>query len=253
MSPDTNFEVDIMPEVEPGQTLLVGLATPGMAGVTAVEHLVRHCESGEIGHVTPDALPAITPVEDGYPRHHTRLYNLLDHDLTVLVGELFVPVWAARAFTETLLTWVERHAIEELALLHAVPYPHGPEDHKVFTIATDEYRSRRLTDSKAQPLRGGFLDGVAGELASRSLAADAPPVGIYVTPAHPPGPDVDAALLFLDVVENVYNLEVDLTELEDLSEQIKEYYTTLAEQLGALQRSEEELRNREFTEDRMFM
>lgn len=253
MSPNTAFEVDTSPDIEPGQTLLVGLSSMGLAGLTAADYLVRHCESEEIGHVSPDELPAITPIEDGLPRHHTRLYNLTEFDLTVLVGELFVPVWAGQSFAETLLDWVDSMEIEEIAVLHGVPVPHGPDEHEVFYVATREYRELRLAETETQPLQGGYLDGIPGELVSCSLGGDAPPVGIYVTPAHPPGPDVDASLKLLDTIEDTYDVAVDLSELEDLSETIQEHYAALAERMEKLREVENSRADQEYAEDRMFM
>ncbi len=253
MSPQTSFEVDLFPNVEPEQTLLVGLANPGMGGLTAADHLVRELESEEIGLVTPDALPAITPVEDGTPRNHTRLYNLVDFDVTVLIGELFVPTWAASSFVDTLLEWVDGVEIDEVVFLHSVPYPHEPAAHRVFYAATDSYRERRLEGSELGPLAGGVLDGVPGELMSRSLSGEAPPVGVYVTPAHLPGPDIDAALYLLDAVESVYDVSVDLTELEDLSDEIHKYYSTLSEQVAALEETDGAVDSRDFGVDRMYM
>lgn len=253
MSSETSFEVDLLPDVEPGQTLLVGVAKPGMGGLTAADHLVRQMDSEEIGLVTPDALPAITPVENGTPRNHTRLYNLVDHDLTVLVGELFVPTWAARSFANTLLEWVENVKIDEVVFLHAIPYPHEPDEHGVFYVATDPYLQDRLEGTNIDPLGGGVLDGVPGELMSRSLSGDAPPVGVFVTPAHLPGPDVDSALYLLDAVEAVYDVTIDMTDLEDLSDEIRKYYATLSEQVRALEEMEGTVENRDFGVDRMYM
>lgn len=248
--PRTSFEIDV-PEISPNQTLLVGLTSPGMAGITAADYLVRHHEATEIGHISPDELPAITPVAEGKPRHHTRLYNLHDMPFTVLVGELFVPAWAARSFADALIEWAQSVEIEEVALLHAVPFPHGPDDHAIFHIATPEYEDRRIDESITKPMRGGFLDGVPGELVSRSLTGDAPPVGVYTTPAHPPGPDADAALLFLDAIESIYDISIDLTELENLSDEIQKHFTALAEHMEALE--SESRAEQEFGADRMFM
>lgn len=253
MSPETSFEVDVQPDVEPGQTLVVGVAKPGMGGLTAADHLIKQTESNEIGCVRPDALPAITPVENGTPRNHTRLYNLVDYDLTVLVGELFVPTWAARSFADVLLEWVETVQIDEVVFLHAIPYPHEHSEHSVYYVATDPYRVDRLEDTTLDPLGGGVLDGVPGELMSRSLEGDAPPVGVFVTPAHPPGPDVDAALSLLDAVETVHDVPIDMTELEDLSDEIRKYYATLSEQVQALEDADGSVENRDFGVDRMYM
>ena len=253
MARDASFEVDVSPATESEQTLLVGLTSMGVAGLTAADYLVRHHDSEQLGHVSPADLPAITPVEDGVPRHHTRLYNLADIDVTVLVSELFVPVWAARSFVDALLDWVAVAQVEEIAVLHAVPYPHGPDEHAVYTVATETYRSQRLDDLGMRPLAGGFLDGIPGELVSRSLDDDAPPVGVYVTPAHPPGPDIDAALFLLDAIEQAYGISVDLQELEDLSDSIHKHYAALAERMDSLRDTDTSSVDREFAEDRMFM
>lgn len=251
MAPDTEFEIDA-PEIESGQTLLVGLAGPGMTGLTAVNHVVTNLTSREIGNISPTELPAITPFEDGTPRHHTRLYDLVESDLVVLVGDLFVPPWAARPFVEALLAWCRSAEIAEIAFLHTVPYPHGPEDHQVFHVATDAFRDRRLS-GQSTPMKGGVLDGVAAELASHSLAGEGPPVGVFITPAHPPGPDVDGALLFIDVIEDVYDVSIDRAELEEFSREIKEYYETLEERMATLNEANDSRDDREFYADRMYM
>lgn len=247
--PREAFDVTVPSDVDPGQTLLVGLTTPGMAGITAVDYLVRNRPTEVIGNVSPEGLPAITPFEDGEPRHHTRLYNLADVDATVLVGELFVPVPAARAFAEALAEWIETNRIEEVALLHGVPFRHGPDEHATFYVATEPYRETRLEGTDLQPLKGGFLDGVAGELVSAGMDGTIPPTGVYVTPTHPPGPDIDAAVRFLDSIERAYGVDVDRDELERRSEEIKQYYAGLADRMAAFEAEA----TQEYPEDRMFM
>lgn len=251
MAPTTEFEIDA-PAIESGQTLLVGLASPGMAGLTAVNQIVESVESREIGSIAPTELPGITPFEDGSPRHHTRLYDLVGRDLIVLVGELFVPAWAAPSFANSLLEWAQEAEVSEFAVLHTIGYPHGPDDHQVFHVATDAYRDRRLS-GQSMPMKGGVLDGVAGEVVSACLDEGDPEVGVFITPAHPPGPDVDGALLFLDLIEDLYNVSVDRDELEELSREIKRYYETLDERLATLQEAEDRRDERDFYADRMYM
>lgn len=253
MSPDASYEVSPSSDVEPDGALLVGLSAPGMAGLTAVDHLVRQTDSTELGHVSPERLPVVTPVEDGRPRAATRLNSLEGADLTVLVGEQFVPAWAAAAFVEAVLAWAEDTPIDEVAVLNGVQYPHEATDHRVFSVATGEYRKRNLEDTELSPLEGGVLGGVPAELVHRSLSGDAPPVGVYVTPVHPPGLDVDASLYLLDAVDSVYGVSVDLTALEDLSDRLRRHYATLSERLETLEESEDSVENRDFAVDRMYM
>jgi uncharacterized protein len=251
MPADSRF--DVTSEPTSGPTLVVGQAHLGMAGVTAADYLVRHLDARQVGRVEAADLPAVAPFEDGVPRHHSRLYALPDPGLTVLVGELFVPVGAARSYAEALLDWTEGRGIEEVVVLHGVPFPHGPDEHAVFGVATSTFRERRLPDDAVPPLRGGFLDGVAGELVTRSLDDAAPDAGVFVTPTHPPGPDVEAALRLLDALERLYGFEVDETELRALGEQLAQYYEQLSDRMSALAAEEAPLGSHDFPEDRMYM
>jgi uncharacterized protein len=70
----------------------------------------------------------------------------------VLVGELFVPAWAAESFSEAVLDWTRTNSVEEIAILQGVTIPHAPEDHEVFYVATDDYRDHRLADADVQPM-----------------------------------------------------------------------------------------------------
>ncbi|GAA0291981.1 proteasome assembly chaperone family protein [Halarchaeum salinum] len=248
----SSFDVATDSDRETGTTLVVGQTYPGLAGVTAADYLVRHLDSEQAGHVSTDALPAIAPLEAGVPRHHSRLYTLDDAPLSVLVGELFVPMGAARSYADALLAWANTQEVTEIAVLHGVPFAHGPDEHAVFHVATDGYRTNRLPDDVFHPLANGFLDGVAGELVTRGLDDAAPEVGVYLTPTHPPGPDVDASLRLLTAIESVYDFDVDESDLQSLSEQLREYYGKLAERLASGTEGEDALAGYD-TEDGMYM
>lgn len=253
MSADTTFEVTVPDDRRPGDTLVLGLANPGMAGLTAADYLVRHLETDPEGAVVSHGLPAIVPFEAGVPRHHTRIYDVVGSSLAVLVGELFVPPWVAGPFADAVLDWTAAAGIDELAVLHGVPFPHGEDEHTVFTVATAGYRERRLESGELQPLAGGVLDGTPGELVTRGLEDDATEVGVYVTPAHPPGPDVDAALRLIDALEGRYDLDVDEAELQALAERLRQYYTELADRMETLAQADQSIASRDFAEDRMYM
>ena len=252
MAQRPSFSVETAAGAAAGTTLVVGQSHLGMAGVTAADYLTRHLDGTEIGHVAPEGLPAIAPFEDGTPRHHSRLYSLDDTQLTALVGELFIPVAAARSYTDALLEWAEGHDVEEIAVLHGVPYPHGPDQHQVFHVATPGYRERRLPEGTFNPLAGGFLDGVVGELVTRSLDESAPETGVFITPTHPPGQDIDASLKLLDALEQLYGFDVDETELREYGEQLQQYYQQLSERMEEMAERDEQ-GSHDFPEDRMYM
>ncbi|ADB62516.1 protein of unknown function DUF75 [Haloterrigena turkmenica DSM 5511] len=252
MASDPAYDVVVESDEPLEGPLLVGLSNVGLAGLTAVDYLITHLEFEQVGHVRARGLPDITPVEDGVPRHPMRVYASPRTEYCALLSELFVPVWAADAFADGILEWIDSTEIDELAVFHGIPYPHGPEEHDVFYVATPTYRDRRLDGPTVSPASGGVLDGVAGELTARSLDGEAPPLGTYVTPTHPPGPDLEAALRYLDLLGTVYDLDIDDDQLRERAAELQRYYAELADRMAALE-AREDPGSQNFPEDRMFM
>lgn len=250
MATEPRYEIVVSDDRPLEGTLLVGLSNFGLAGLTAVDHLVSHLEFEQVGHVRTRNVPSVAPFEDGTPRHPVRLYAAPDRDLLVLVGEVVVPVWAGPAFADAVGNLTASSGLEEVTLLHGVPFPHGPDEHALFFVAAPAYRERRLEDADAAPLRGGVLDGVPGEFASRSLAGELPPTGTIVTPIHPPGPDFEAAIRFLGFLREGYGLEVADERLRERSASMNRYYSELADRMEAIESEGEE---RHLPADRMFM
>ena len=232
-------------EGEPSTKLIAGFSQFGLAGLTAVDYLVDQLDLEESGHVTTERLPTITPFENGTPRHHTRFFSRPDLDVTVLVGELFIPVHASGAFSDALLDWVDTNDVDEISVLSGVPLPHGPAQHRTFYIATNDYRETHLTDTEIPPMGTGFLDGVNASLIARGMDTDLK-AATYVTPVHPQAPDVEAAIRLLEAATTVYDLDVDTTDLQAFADTVSQHYETLSERVEAAEESQR-------PDDRMYM
>ncbi len=239
-----DLDFTISHEKPPSDVLLAGFSTFGLAGLTAVDYLVDHLGLEETGHITADGLPSITPFEQGRPRHHTRLFSRDDLDVTVLVGELFVPASVAEQFSDAILDWTEGNGVREVAVLAGIPVAHAPDEHRTYYIATDDYRERRLAAVDVPPMGRGFLDGTNAVLVERGLSS-ALGVCIYVTPVHPQVPDVEAAIRLVETVDDVYDLGIDSAPLQQFAEQVQQYYSELANRI--------EERETDVPEDRMYM
>lgn len=240
-----SFQID-HDEDPSSEALIAGFSGFGLAGLTAVDYLVEHLELESIGHISAGSLPAITPFEDGAPRHHTRLFSREDLDVTVLVNELFIPLWGTDSFAESIIEWTEHNGIDEVTVLSGVPIPHGPADHRVFHIATDAYRAQHLESTvDIPPMKSGFLDGVNARLISRGMETGHS-TGVFVTPVHPQVPDADAAIRLVDASERIYELGVDSAPLEAFASEIHQYYAQLADRLDEVEKEQQ-------PEDRMYM
>lgn len=259
MARDPSFEVRTSDGIEAGETLILGLADSGAASLTALDYLATTLEATRVGYLEVRNLPVVAPVTDGAVRHPIRLYAVDGTPLTILVSELFIPVGAAAAFVEAVFDWTDAVGIDEVAAIHGAPFPHGEDEHLVFYAGTESWQRTRVDDradgesAPVEPLPGGVLDGVNAELLVEGFEASHPATGVFVTPSHPPGPDLDAALRLLGGLEALYPVDVDERELRRRSEEVHQYYEALATRLTALQHNENSLEGREFPADRMYM
>ncbi|SFS87759.1 proteasome assembly chaperone family protein [Halostagnicola kamekurae] len=256
MTREPSFDVHTAAAIDSSDILLVGLADIGAANLTVVDYLVSHLETTQIGFIETSNVPSVTPIEGGVPRRPIRLYRVDDVPMTILVSEVFIPVTVADRFVGALLEWAGGHDIDEICVVHGTPFPHAEAEHHVFYAATPSFRRSHWDDGESDqidPLPGGVLDGVAGELLRDGLEARQPSVGVFVTPVHLPGPDLEAALRLLEGVETCYPIEVDERELRRQSDEMKRYYEELTSRLTALKERQQSVDSRDFPEDRMYM
>mgnify|MGYP006282742027 FL=1 len=245
VGPPTTPSFDIQHEA-PTTTLVAGFAEFGLAGLTAANYITETLELERTGHISVEQLPAVTPFEDGTPRHHTRLFSRADLDITVVVGELFVPPYAAEPFGNALLEYTDEHGVEEVVVLSGVPIQHGPDDHRPFYIASDDYQSARLdVDHDITAIPFGFLERINGELMERAVDSTLKTC-VLTTPVHPQAPDIDAALRLVGALDSIYHLDIDTGPLEEFAETLSKQYEELAARLEA---QREEM----LPEDRMYM
>lgn len=250
--PDPSFHIRLTRDGNLGQTLIVGVADIGVAGLTAVDYLTSHTAVEQVGHVATRHFPDITPFTDGTPRHPMRLYSDTT-DFSVFISEIFLPVWAADPLADTLLEWIETTGLEEIVFLYGAPFPHAEEEHTVFTVATQSFKDTRLAETTLDPLPGGFFDGVVAEFMARGITEPTPRIGALVTPAHFPGPDFEGAIRLIDGFASVYGVEVDVSELRSQSEELREYYQGISQRMQAIREGDQSPGVGEYPEDRMYM
>jgi uncharacterized protein len=248
---DAASAFDVVHDSEPAETLLAGFSEFGLAGLTAVDYLIDQLDLKETGHITAENLPSIAPFSGGLARHHTRLFSRPDLDITVLMGELFVPLGAADSFGSAIVEWTERNSVEEIAILSGVPLEHGPEAHRSFYIVSDDYREKHLADLDGdgdevpQPMENGYLSGINGSLVTHGLEPSLA-VCVYTTPVHARSPDIDAALRLLETIEDVYDLDIDTGPIEEFAASVSAHYERLAEHV-------QDTREDDRYDDRMYM
>jgi uncharacterized protein len=143
------------------------------------------------------------------------------------------------------LSWTDDHGVDEITVLSGVPVPHGPDDHRTYYVASEDYRAARLEGTDIPAMAAGFLEGINASLVGRGMESSLQ-VGVLLTPVHAQAPDVQAAIRLVESVSALYDLDVDTAELAAFAEQITQYYADLA---ARMERDDRDQR----AEDQMFM
>ena len=248
--PAPGFEISVRDDAIVPNDLVVGGAAPDLASLSAIDYLVQESDSEQIGVARTSGLPDIAVITDGEPRHPIRLYRLENYDLTALIAESIVPVWLSDNFARALEDWLSSHEFRSISILHGGQFPHSEQQHVPFLVSAGSYRDR-LPGKPIDPLPTGLLDGLAGEALLRADEGTFPPTGVIVTPAHLPGPDINAAITLLDGFGSALSKTIDVTGLRERAEQLEAYFEGLADRMEALR--ERKSPHREFPEDRMYM
>lgn len=237
---------ELAESIETVDTVVVGVSTFGLAGLTAVDYLTDQRPMEQVGHLTGGGPPPITPFQDGVPRHHTRVYVDDEQSFGVVVGERIVTLDAAAGVADAIETLCRTVDSETVVVLSGVPVAHGPDDHVPFYIATEGYRTAFLDDADVRPMGTGFLDGLPAELVDRGIERADFDVGVFTTPVHAQAPDAAAALRLLDALSAVHDIDIDTGPLKDFAANVESHYQALAERLEAEQEAV-------MPDDRMYM
>lgn len=75
---------------------------------------------------------------------------------------------------------------------------------------------------------------------------------VFVTLTHPPGPDIDTSQRTWLPLQDVYEIDVDVTDLGELSDQLRRHFEELAERMESIT-DEGSLRSHDYPADRMYM
>jgi len=122
--------------------------------------------------------------------------------------------------------------VEGTPVLSGVAFPHGPDEHETFFVASEDDRERRLDGTGITPMATGFLDGINGSITSRGIESTLR-TGAFITPVHEQTPDVPAAVRPVEAFDRVCDLGVDAGPLEAFARRVEEHYQDLADRLAA--------------------
>jgi uncharacterized protein len=233
MSPDetaVRFEKSRELAVE-SPTLIEGLPGLGLVASIAVDQITRQLGLEEYGTIYSEAFPAVASFEDGRVRESVRVYAGADPDVMTLQSDVPMPPGAVRPLSRCVLEDLAP-AFGRAVFLAGAPAESESQIGEVVGVATTAALEDELTDAGIELAEGsGILGGITGALLADCYRAEVP-AAVLITRSNPYIPDPAAARSVIETaLEPMVSFDIDTTELEERTEEIRQRKEQIAQQL----------------------
>jgi len=221
----------------------------GVVGPIAAHTIIEQFKMDEIAHLRSKYMPSAAVFLDGRLRHPFRIYSSKKLNLILVTAELPVAEEGLYAVSSALLDWGASMGVKETVILDGIPVQGIPSERKVLYAAEEEKIPELAKNDKMEILDKGIITGIAGSILSETLCREM--VGFaLLTPAISVVPDPGGAEQLLEALNQMYNLNIDLTELREGSEIIRKKMEEMAQQVDGMQQKQAAVGGRQY--ERMY-
>lgn len=214
-----------------GSMLVEGMPGVGLVGKIATDHLVDEFDMELYGTVHCESLAPISVYHEGEREllPPVRLYAAPDEDLVALQSDVPVNVEAVREFADCVVGWLSKEEVTPLFLSGLPAEKSGVPE--LFGVSTGAGADLLADTDIALPPENGVISGPTGAFLNQAGEVDLDGVGLVVE-SNERFPDPEAArVLIEDGVGALTDVEVDVSELVERAEEIRDQKEQLAEKM----------------------
>ncbi len=217
----SNFKIIIKEgkDIEPDSIFITGFHGLGEVGYLSVAHLIRTLEAERIGFIKSDVMPLFVSVENG---HISLPFELFKYKNFVFLVPRFQPHQAEQwNFIDELADWLHAKGFRENILIGGLDVNFRENEEDTMRGIPTSAAKDKLEKWNIQLLEEGLF--VAGPLALllahleiRNMSA----IGL-LSYAQRGRPDPRAAATTLEKLNEMFDMNVDVTQLLDESKEIE--------------------------------
>ncbi|MFX1445334.1 MAG: proteasome assembly chaperone family protein [Promethearchaeota archaeon] len=221
---------DITFQIKEGSILMLGFAGMGLIGPIITNTIVEQIpDMKEIGFITSDLLPPISVFYDGVLKHPFRLYYSPKNNLIVGIAE--VPFQLTSAYNDlakTICNWAlsEDVKAKEIVVFQGILKQGIIDDFPVY-YATEEVPNDRFEKLNLDKFERGIITGPEATIINEALTNRLKATALFTYVYQIPTPEGAAAII--EVLNQIYNLEIETSKLIEEGKEIKAKMLELAQ------------------------
>jgi uncharacterized protein len=219
-------------------TLVEGFPGVGLVGKIATDHLVRELEMEYYASLDCEGLPRIGVYRggEGRARPPVRIYVSEEHDLFALQSDAPIGSNAVGSVTDCVSKWIAEQEVRPIYLSGLPTERDGKPS--LYGIATGDETETLAEHDIEVPPEDGVVSGPTGALLNRAAQRNADSLALIVGSSRQ-FPDPEAASILLEEgIAPVADLSVDVSDLVDHAEEIREKREQFARQMQELGQDE---------------
>ena len=217
-------------EIKEGATLIMGFAGVGLIGPIVANTLIEQIpDIAEIGFVTSEYLPPISVFYDGVLKHPFRIYYSSMHNLIVGISE--VPFQVASAYNDlskTINNWLLSEDVKgkEIVIFQGLVTRGMIDDFPVY-YAAEADMIETLEKYDLEKVEKGIIVGAEATVLNEALSNKLKAYVLFTPVLEIPTPEGAAAII--EVLNKIYNLNIETSKLIEEGKEIKAKMLELAE------------------------
>lgn len=231
---------DLRVEIKEGATFILGFAGIGLLGPIVANALIEQIpDIKEIGFVTSEFLPPIAIFTDGKLKQPFQLFYTPQYN--IIVGVCEVPFQVSSAYTDlarTICNWAlsEDVKAKELLVFQGIPHRGVLDDYPVY-YAAEEALMEKLKQYGIEKVNKGVILGPEATILNEALMNRLKAFALFTPVLEIPTPEAGAAIL--EVLNEMYHLNIDTKPLIEQGKEIKAKMLELAQKTKEYQSQQE--------------
>ena len=222
----TSQTPDVVVQARPlsseGSSILIGFPGSGLVGSIALSYMVDKLGFDSIGTMTSKYFPPMAMMSEGVISVPVRIYE--KEKFVAILADIPIHPQICYEVSNAILDWLSPFKISEIVTLAGI-ITNEPEK-RVFCVATDKPLLDRLGESAIR-LPIGSISGIASSLLTECKIRGIPGIGLLGETIN--APDPRAAAGAIQVLNTLYDFQIDTAGLIEQAEEIEAQMHRLAE------------------------
>lgn len=207
-----------------GSVVMMGFPGSGLVGSIALQYMVEQLEFEHIGDITSRFFPPMSMMQKGVVNAAVRIYE--KEQYTAVIADIPIHPTICYEVANGILDWLDQFDIREIVTIAGIIT--NESEKRVFGVASNAESVEKIEDH-AIILPMGSISGIAASLLTECKLRKIPCIGLLGETVN--NPDPRAAISAVEVLNELYELNVDTNPLLEQAEEIEATMQQFAEEV----------------------